>query len=111
MASKKVMTTNLFSPLSFVAVYGSEIRDPLVKKILSNPRNNFCTGFPLCYWSFSSSVHPSLDAGKICVNVHDLAGFRYDISGPLTLAGSKCFLWSKMLLRAFEEGLWKDFKN
>jgi hypothetical protein len=27
-ATKKGMTTNFFSPLSFVAVIGSEIRDP-----------------------------------------------------------------------------------
>jgi hypothetical protein len=27
-ATKKGMTTNFFSPLSFAAVFGSEIRDP-----------------------------------------------------------------------------------
>jgi hypothetical protein len=32
-----------------------------------------------------------LDAGNICVIVHDLDGFRDDISGPQVLAGSKCF--------------------
>jgi hypothetical protein len=28
-AAKKGMTTNIFSPLSFAAVFGSEIRDPI----------------------------------------------------------------------------------
>jgi hypothetical protein len=38
MATKKGLTTNFFSPLSFVAVFGYEIRDPeWVKIIIGDP--------------------------------------------------------------------------
>jgi hypothetical protein len=52
------------------------------KNCSQNPHYNFCTGFPICYSSISSSVHITLDAGKIRVNVPILGGFLYDISGP-----------------------------
>jgi hypothetical protein len=32
----------------------------------------FCTSFPFCHWSIFSSVHLSLDAGKMRVNLHIL---------------------------------------
>ncbi len=60
MAIKKGMTSNFFSPLSFVAVFGSEIRDPGWVKIrirdnhpgsatLLVPLPYFCSGFCIRY--------------------------------------------------------------
>ncbi len=61
-------------------------------KILTNfiegqePHHNFVPAFlsviGQCSLFFYSSVLLSLDAGKIRVNIHVIAGFRYDISGP-----------------------------
>ncbi len=44
-------------------------------------------------FSAVSTVHPSLDAGKIRINVHILRGFRFDISKRRVL-GSKSQLQS-----------------
>ncbi len=48
------------------------------KNCSRNSHHNFCTGFPI----ISSSVHITLDEGKIRVNVPVIGGFLYDISGP-----------------------------
>ncbi len=52
------------------------------KNCSRKPHHNFCTGFPICYWPISSSVHIILDAGNIHVSVPVLGGFLYDNSGP-----------------------------
>jgi hypothetical protein len=51
-----------------------------------------------------------LDAGKICVDVHDLAGFRDDISGPQVLAGSKCFFGQNCFFEALKRVSGRIFK-
>ncbi len=68
----------------------------------------FCNSFPLFHWSIFSSFQPSMDAGKIRVNVqffvHILGVFRCDISK--SQAGSfKCFFFCQNRhFTASEEG-------
>jgi hypothetical protein len=56
--------------------------------IVPEAEHNFCTGFPFCHWPIYSSVHSSLDGGKIRLIVHvlvwggGLPAFQYDIIGP-----------------------------
>jgi hypothetical protein len=50
---------------------------PIVRKSRHYFSNH--TSFTICR-SILSSVHPSLDSGKIRVNLHVLCGFRSDIS-------------------------------
>jgi hypothetical protein len=84
----------------------------LKKMKIRNPHHDFCTGFPHCYWSILPVFNPSLDAGKIRVNmsIHFLDGFRNDISGPQD-GSRKCFNGQNHRFRASDDGHWKDFKN
>ncbi len=53
----------------------------LILKIVPEAASQFLYQLPsLSMVDFFSSVHTSLDAGKICAITHVLGGFKYDFS-------------------------------